>query len=86
MKNYIPNLIQINMFIIFVFFAFCLGACAGENNTLASSSNDNGLVGIVNPFNSRCYDWRGEIIPCDFKGQYAELLSANPWNDLRVLI
>jgi hypothetical protein len=28
----------------------------------------------VNPFNSTCYDWKGDIIPCDFKRQYAEIL------------
>ena len=74
MKDYIPKLVQINMFIIFVFFAFCIGACAGGNNSLPESSNDDVSSGIVNPFNSSCYDWRGDNIPCDFKRQYAELL------------
>jgi hypothetical protein len=85
MKKYIPNLLQGNMFIISVFFAFCLGACAGENNVLAESPNDDGLAGIVNPFNSRCYDWKGDIIPCDFKGQYAELLFTGAIPDPRFI-
>ena len=71
MKDYIPNLVQINIFIIF---AFCMVACAGENNSLSESPNDDVLAGILNPFNSPCYDWSGNNIPCDFKRQYAELL------------
>ena len=85
MKDYIPNLVQINIFTIFVFFAFCIGACAGENNSLSESPNDDVLAGIVNPFNSTCYDWRGDIIPCDFKRQYAELLFARSIPDPRFI-
>jgi hypothetical protein len=36
-----------------------------------------------NPFKSTCYDWRGNIIPCDFKRQYAELLFDKPIPDPR---
>jgi hypothetical protein len=75
MKDYGPKLVQISFFIICVLFAFCVGAYAGDNNSLSESPDDNALSGIVNPFNSTCYDWRGVIIPCDFKRQYAELLS-----------
>jgi len=39
----------------------------------------------VNPFNSACYDWRGNSIPCDFKRQYAELLLGRPVPDHRFL-
>ena len=67
-------LVQINIFIIFVIFAFCIGACAGKNNSLPESPNDDVLNSILNPFNSPCYDWRGNNIPCDFKRRYAELL------------
>ena len=74
MKDDIPKLVQMNIFAIFVFFAFFIGACAGENNSLPESSNDDVLAGIVNPFNSSCYDWSGNNIPCDFKRQYAERL------------
>lgn len=44
------------------------------------SKNDDAVQDIVNPFDSDCYDWRGEKIPCDFKGPYAELLfyKSNP--------
>jgi len=74
MKDYIPNLVQIYIFTIFVFFTFCIGGCAGKNNLLSESPNDDVLADIVNPFNSTCYDWRGDTTPCDFKRQYAELL------------
>jgi len=83
MKDYIPNLVQIKIFTIFVFFAFCIGGCAGENNSLSESPDDDVLPGIVNPFNSTCYDWRGDIIPCGFKRQYAELLFDKPIPDPR---
>jgi hypothetical protein len=74
MKNYNPERVQINIFTILAFFAFCFGACAGESKSQTESPNDDGLAAIVNPFNSRCYDWRGDNIPCDFRQQYAELL------------
>ena len=32
------------------------------------------VSGIVNPHSSTCYDWRGSVIPCEFKQQYAKLL------------
>jgi hypothetical protein len=85
MKDYIPKLIQINIFTIFVFVAFYIGAYAGENNSLPESSNDDVLDVIVNPFNSLCYDWRGVNIPCDFKRQYAELLLDRSIPDLRII-
>ena len=74
MNDYIRELVQINFFIIFLFFAFCIGAYAGENNSLPESSKNDVLSDIVNPHNSACYDWRGSNIPCDFKRQYAEIL------------
>ena len=71
MKDYIPNWVQITIFIIY---ASCIGAYAAENKPLSESPNDDGLDAIVNPLNSTCYDWRGKNIPCDFKRQYTELL------------
>jgi hypothetical protein len=56
---------------------------ANENNPL--SEHDDGLVDIVNPFKSTCYDWRGNTIPCNFKGQYAELLFDKPIPDPRFM-
>jgi hypothetical protein len=47
---------------------------ANETTPLSVLQNDEALAGIINPFNSTCYDWSGNIIPCDFKKQYAELL------------
>ena len=78
MKDYIPKLVQITIFAIIVFFVFCFGVNADENNLLSETPNDDVLAGIVNPFDSTCYDWRGNIIPCDFKRQYAELLLDKP--------
>ena len=74
MKDNILNLVQINIFAIFIFIAFCIGACIGKNYSLPEAPNDEELAGIVNPFNSTCYDWRGSNIPCDFNRQYIELL------------
>jgi hypothetical protein len=84
-KDYIPKLVQLNIFTIFVIFAFCIGGCAGENKSLSESPNDDVLAGIVNPFNSTCYDWRGDIIPCDYKRQYAKLLIDKPIPDPRFM-
>jgi hypothetical protein len=84
-KDYIPNLVQLNIFTIFVIFAFCIGGCAGKNKALSESPNDDVLAGIVNPFNSTCYDWRGDIIPCNFKRQYAKLLIDKPIPDPRFM-
>jgi hypothetical protein len=59
---------------VIVFFIFVFVAYAGENNLLSESPNEDLFAGIVNPNNSTCYDWRGNIVPCIFKRQYAELL------------
>lgn len=39
---------------------------------------DDELAGIVNPHDSTCYDWRGDVVPCEFKQPYAELLLNQP--------
>ena len=62
-----------------------MGACAGENSSLTESPHDDALTGLVNPFNSSCYDWRGNNIPCGFKRQYAELLLDKPIPDPRFI-
>jgi hypothetical protein len=78
MKNYIPKLVQINIFAAIVIFLFSFGAYAGENNPLSMLQNDEVLAGIVNPLDSTCYDWRGKIIPCDFTQRYAGVLYDKP--------
>jgi len=78
MKGYMSKLSQMNMFAIMVFLVSCFGVSAGENNLPSESPDDDGLAGIVNPFDSTCYDWRENIIPCDFKRQYAEILLDKP--------
>ncbi len=75
MKVNISKLVHINVLVILVV-GFC--AYAGENNLLSGSPNEDEFAAIVNPYNSTCYDWRGNIVPCDFKGQYAELLLKKP--------
>ena len=58
-------------------------SCANKNTALSEHENDKLLAEIVNPHDSTCYDWRGNIIPCDFKKPYAELLSDEPIPDPR---
>ena len=76
--NYIVSLLII---LLFVFYCPRLqSSYANEVNPESVSKNDDAVQGIVNPFDSDCYDWRGKNIPCDFKGPYAELLfyKSNP--------
>jgi hypothetical protein len=47
---------------------------ANEDIPFQASQNDDELAAIVNPFNSTCYDWRDNIVPCDYKRQYAALM------------
>jgi hypothetical protein len=58
---------------------------ADESIQPTTSQNDEVLAAIVNPLNSTCYDWKGNIIPCDFKKQYAWLLSDQPIPDPRFI-
>lgn len=39
-----------------------------------SAESDDDLKSIINPLKSTCYDWRGAIVPCEYKRPYAELL------------
>jgi hypothetical protein len=39
---------------------------------------------IVNPHDATCYDWRGTVVPCDFKRPYADLLLDKPVPALRI--
>ena len=57
----------------------------GKDNEarVVSLEHDDILADVVNPFNSTCYDWRGNIIPCDFRRPYAELLFDKPIPDPR---
>ena len=72
------------IFAIFVLHFLHLSSLnAIENKPL--SAHDDGLADIVDPFKSTCYDWRGNIIPCDFKRQYAELLFDKPIPDPRFI-
>ena len=78
MKDYIPKSSRIKIFAVLSFFVLGVGAYAGENNLPSDSAKDDILADIVNPFDSTCYDWRGNIIPCLFKQPYAELLVDKP--------
>jgi len=55
-----------------------IGAYAGETSPLSNSPIDGSLIGIVNPHNSECYDWKGDRLPCIFYRQYADLLLDKP--------
>ena len=65
-------------FLILLLFVFsCLRlqpSYANEDSPQSVPENDDAVQGIVNPFDSDCYDWRGIHIPCDFKRPYADLL------------
>ena len=56
-----------------------------DKQNVVSNKHDDGLAEIVDPFKSTCYDWRGNIIPCDFKRQYVELLFDKPIPDPRFI-
>jgi hypothetical protein len=56
----------------------CGSVYAGDNRPPSGAREDDGLAAIINPFNSTCYDWRGHVIPCEFKRPYTELLSDKP--------
>jgi len=45
-----------------------------EDIPLQASQNDDELAAIVNPFDSTCYDWKDNIVPCDYKRPYAALM------------
>ncbi len=78
MKDFVSKLIKIHIVLIIVVFLFGDGIQAGQNNPPSESPNKDVLTGIVNPFDSTCYDWRDNIIPCDFKRPYVELLLDTP--------
>jgi hypothetical protein len=77
-KNTIPKLAQFHIFTAVVIFLSGIGALAGEDNPLLMLDNDKQLAKIVNPLDSTCYDWRGEIIPCHYNQRYARLLFDKP--------
>ena len=54
-----------------------------DNIPLSVSQNDDALTAIVNPLNSTCYDWKENIIPCDFKGPYSELMFDTSFSESR---
>lgn len=56
---------------------------ASEDTPQSVSKKDDAVKSIVNPFDSDCYDWRGENIPCDFRRSYTELLSYKSNPDFR---
>jgi len=78
MKDLTPRLVQINIFAAIIIFLCCHGVSAGENHLPLESSNTDGFASIVNPLDSTCYDWRGDILPCNYKRPYAELLLDKP--------
>ena len=64
-------MVKISILLALAFMMIYITGCRG-------CPDDDGLAGIVNPHDSTCYDWRGDIVPCEFKGQYAELLLNKP--------
>jgi hypothetical protein len=45
-----------------------------EDLPLQASQNEDELAAIVNPFDSTCYDWKDNIVPCEYTRQYAALM------------
>ena len=54
-----------------------------EKASGVSPEPDAALDDIVNPHKSTCYDWEGNILPCEFQRPYAELLFDKPIPDPR---
>ena len=61
------KMVKTAIYVILAYMLVNIICCQGhpENDKIAD---------IVNPHNSTCYDWRGDVVPCEFKRQYAELL------------
>jgi hypothetical protein len=80
-KQYIDMSFAIKYIVLHLILLFFVSSCihlqkgsANEDSPPSTSQNGDALAAIVNPLNSTCYDWREDIIPCDFKGPYAELM------------
>ena len=74
------------IFLLLVLYFFSLATQNVIANNLPSmtpNKADDALADIVNPFKSTCFDWEGNIIPCDFKRPYAELVFDEPIPDPR---
>jgi hypothetical protein len=78
MKSYLTKSARIAILAGILMVALCCGVYAGESGMPLDFYNNDGLARIVNPHDSTCYDWKGNIIPCIFKRQYAELLVDKP--------
>ena len=78
---------SILIFFIFVLHSIHLSSpnAIADKTSIVPNQHDDGLADIVDPFKSTCYDWKGNIIPCDFKRQYAELLFDKPIPDPRFI-
>ena len=76
--KYIRKLLQHNILALIAFYSFCFGACAGEKYLEMEYPQTESLAELVNPFDSACYDWKDDNIPCQFKRPYAELLLDEP--------
>lgn len=74
MATCFTKLIRRTSFTTILLFVSCFGLQAGENGQVLESSANGQINGIVNPHDSTCYDWRGTMVPCDFKRPYADLL------------
>jgi len=74
MANFITRLSRHTIVTLIVLIAFCFNLQAGDNQRVSDSLENDQISGIVNPYGSTCYDWRGTMVPCDFKRPYADLL------------
>ncbi len=59
---------------ICICFPYTQRSFALEDELKSAAENDGMVQEIINPFNSKCFDWRGKRIPCNFKEPYTKLL------------
>lgn len=78
MTDYAFKRIQVSFFTMLLLFGCCAHPYTEEKPPPSGTSYDQELSEIINPFDAICHDWRGAVVPCDFKRQYAELLSGRP--------
>jgi len=78
MATFYTKLIRRTIFTTILLFVSGFGLQAGENGQVLESAANGEITGIVNPHDSTCYDWRGTVVPCEFRRPYADLLLDAP--------
>ena len=74
LKKVLHKIIQVKLILTIIIFVICVSLQGNENNQSPKSPKNTKFSGIVNPYDSKCYDWRGTMVPCEFKRPYSDLL------------